>query len=131
MSTQPPSEDWNGFLALAEQLQKESDHAALRTAISRAYYAMYNTAVAAVRRCDRDALNTFKDEKKSHEATWAWFVQKSKPVKDMGDTWRRKRNQVDYDQRCNFDLKLEARAAIAAAKKVIGLINNLGQTGRQ
>ncbi|MBD0324008.1 MAG: hypothetical protein ICV72_11575 [Aldersonia sp.] len=42
--------DWEEFLAFAEQLvERDADEAALRTAISRAYYAVYHRASAHLR----------------------------------------------------------------------------------
>jgi|SRR5207302_1167017 len=38
--------DWNDFLSLAEQLARGTDEASKRTAISRAYYCVFNLAFA-------------------------------------------------------------------------------------
>jgi len=38
--------DWNDFLSLAQQLATNADEAAKRTAISRAYYCIFNLAFA-------------------------------------------------------------------------------------
>jgi len=38
--------DWNKFLSLAQQLATSSDEACKRTAISRAYYCVFNLAFA-------------------------------------------------------------------------------------
>jgi hypothetical protein len=43
--------DWNEFLSLAEELAQNDDEASHRTAISRAYYAIFNLA------CDRAKRN--------------------------------------------------------------------------
>ncbi len=42
--------DWTQYLMLAEELAQRTDEAALRSAISRAYYAVYCSAVAVLRR---------------------------------------------------------------------------------
>lgn len=38
--------DWNDFLSLADQLARSADEASKRTAISRAYYCVFNLAFA-------------------------------------------------------------------------------------
>jgi len=38
--------DWNNFLTLAEELATKTDEASQRTAISRAYYCVFNLAIA-------------------------------------------------------------------------------------
>ena len=38
--------DWNDFLSLAQELARSKDEAAKRTAISRAYYCVFNLAFA-------------------------------------------------------------------------------------
>ena len=42
--------DWHGFLTLAIKLSQEADEALSRSAISRAYYFVYNTAFPPTRR---------------------------------------------------------------------------------
>ena len=41
-----PPFDWNQFLTLARTLSENADEASLRSAVSRAYYCAFNTAMA-------------------------------------------------------------------------------------
>jgi uncharacterized protein (UPF0332 family) len=88
--------DWIQYLVLARELGARGDESALRSAVSRAYYAAYNAAEAY---CSKNNIQIFK-VKKSHEDLWNAFLRDGsvilRTVHDKGDRLRRKRTQADY-----------------------------------
>ena len=58
--------DWNYFLALAEALATKTDEASQRTAISRAYYCVFNLAFA------RAEMTAGRRPRDAHSHQWCW-----------------------------------------------------------
>jgi hypothetical protein len=87
--------DWNRFLALAIELQKVPDEASLRTAISRAYYFVYNVAR------NRPAVSQYRFDLKApaHEQLWALYTRNSgdcKVLADIAVRLKMRRVKADY-----------------------------------
>lgn len=87
--------DWNRYLALAIELQKVQDEASLRTAISRAYYFVYNVAL------NRPAVSQYRFDPKApaHEQLWALYTRNLGNCKLLAETAVRlkmKRVKADY-----------------------------------
>ena len=87
--------DWNKFREVAERLRQETDEAALRTAISRVYYAAYWRA--------RKFLETenfvFRQFESSHRQVWDEFKQRGRTyygIGKAGDALRENRVEADY-----------------------------------
>lgn len=88
--------EWASYHTLARELAARSnDEAALRTAVSRAYYAAFCRARNFLR---REGVDT--DDMRSHRALWSRYVVHSDPsyqaIGDLGDYIRRHRILADY-----------------------------------
>jgi len=66
--------DWQEYLLLARELSQRSGEAALRSAISRAYYAAFCTACNYL----RQRGESIPDSEHSHKAVWDSFQRKGK-----------------------------------------------------
>ena len=101
--------DWNNYLSLAEELADRTDEASKRTAISRAYYCVFNLAFAhAVTTAGPKPWN-----EPSH--SWCWKVYESTPDDSCrklgieGDRMKRRRVDADYKAANNPRLDDEVR----------------------
>ncbi len=109
---------WEDFLTLAEDLQNSRiDEAALRAAVSRAYYAAFNLSLSFLEH--RQIAVTGMANK--HQALWNEFQRGPdnnwKTVSRIGDRLKMRRVEADYLLKPR-DWKQEAKAAIAEAKNV-------------
>jgi hypothetical protein len=92
---------WSDYLALAHDLIKRNDEAALRSAISRSYYAVFGTAEETLT-ANQIAVKKTRRRKKlnSHEAVWYTYRSDSRTswqkVGTDGDRLKRERVQADY-----------------------------------
>jgi hypothetical protein len=88
--------DWNAYLTLSEELSTRSDEAALRTAISRAYYFVYQTA----KRREAVKQYRFSNEGKSHDDLWELYdrntSQECKRLARIGKRLKLRRVDADY-----------------------------------
>jgi uncharacterized protein (UPF0332 family) len=102
------------FLRLAEELAKRGhDEAALRSAISRAYYAAYWVA--------RRFLFGAGIRVQGHIEIWNAFRQLDEAAWKTGENGsllRRSRNSADYDERAS-NLEYRARNALVMAKGIL------------
>jgi uncharacterized protein (UPF0332 family) len=111
--------DWTNYLHLAEVLSENPDEASQRTAISRAYYAIFCNA----REYLQSKQFSYTDRKSPHEAVWKAFekIQLPIPQKDrnkiyvIGDRLKKRRFQADYDNKIN-NLQPKAKRTIKEAK---------------
>lgn len=99
--------DWLKFLSLAKELRKrELEEEAIRTCVSRAYYATYHKALEfldsrniSVSRAVASPGATGTGT--SHDALWRTFSQSKdkdwQKIGEDGDRLKRRRHQVDYD----------------------------------
>jgi uncharacterized protein (UPF0332 family) len=100
--------DWGGYLTLATSLAEQADEASRRSAVSRAYYYVYNLASA------RAYLNGFRPARGRgfHEQLWALYedvpVLECKELSIAGDRMKRRRRKADYEA---VYLRLEEEAA--------------------
>lgn len=123
--------DWSRFLELAETLRASGDEAALRTAISRSYYAAYHTATLVVR--SRSILVP------RHHRIWgqletAGEVRGRADLVEIGGRGRdlkRWRERADYHSPFNSDNRRQApihvvtRDVLAATRELLDLLNAL------
>ncbi len=91
-----PSFDWSGYLALADELGKSADEAALRSAISRAYYYVYHLALK------RAEKNDFKPSQGgAHVQLWRFFGGSPdltcRRLGDLGNRMKENRHRADYE----------------------------------
>lgn len=88
---------WAEYLRLAGELRAEADEASKRSAISRAYYAVYNTARL---KQQGNRIEVRDEGEGSHQARWNAF-RGHKDVRCQwiginGDRLREKRKNADY-----------------------------------
>ena len=91
--------DWSQYLVLAKELSTRTDEAALRSAISRAYYAAYHHAKSF---CASKSIVIIQSGANSeHFDLWDTFGKKGGPtfanIHTRGDRLKRKRHNADYD----------------------------------
>lgn len=84
--------DWKSYLTLAEDLAKSGDEAAKRTAISRAYYCVFNLAFARAGDCPlQEGL---------HQWCWNRYTNHGDPscrrLGIQGDRMKKSRVHADY-----------------------------------
>lgn len=88
--------DWIQYLVLARELSSRPEESALRSAISRAYYAAFKTAETF---CNNKGILII-DTGKPHQDVWDAFLAKGgktfSSVYDKGERLKRKRVKADY-----------------------------------
>lgn len=111
--------DWHEYLALAENLANNTNsEAALRSAISRAYYACYGRAHSFAESRGGTLTHTGKD----HQLVWAWFGnQQDKPsdaVSQNGKRLKGWRKKADYDP-VYPGVSVDAERALLVARELL------------
>lgn len=114
--------DWSKYLELAKKLAAEKgDEASLRSAVSRAYYCVFNLAMM------RAKSNDFrpKDDAGSHDQLWTLYgrntdVQCPK-ISNIGARLKRRRVKADYYSNIN-KLQDEVADALSDADECIAMI---------
>jgi len=116
---------WPAYLTLAQELGARSgDEAALRSAMSRAYYAAYNLAVVKLR-----VLRIPVDEQlPAHEKVWTAFISHSDmtchAIGVLGDRLKRSRRNADYEDTIR-NMVSETAQALHIARTVVGHLQTL------
>jgi hypothetical protein len=120
---------WPEYIALADDLAGGGSEAAMRSAISRAYYGAFNSArrwieenvgpigSRAIHRSVWDAFST--SDLASEDTRVKWEV-----VGGIGKVLRDLRNQADYDDDVS-DLRLRAPEAVIRAERILVLLPEL------
>ena len=116
--------DWAKYLGLAEELAGRGDEAALRSAISRAYYAAFGVTASHLR-----GRGVVVPVFKTHAFAWRAFTNNRDPLHvEIGlqlDRLRQWREAADYDANYVGTLHEDARAAIGGARLVLDAIERL------
>jgi hypothetical protein len=128
--TEPPSTaatgfDWRAFLALAERLAQEvEDEAALRSAISRAYYAVF--ALASRRLREHGCLSQRRDQ---HTRVWATYRNAGRTacerIGELGFNLLDQRRRADYQDRIGGIPEKQARLALNRARAILDRLDRL------
>jgi len=87
--------DWNEYLVLARELRLKQSEAALRSSISRAYYAAFCTALY---RLHPNGYEAFSRD--SHASLWQEYRRQGRAFSHIGmrgDRIRKDRQAADYD----------------------------------
>lgn len=118
--------DWSQYLVLAEALATQPDNeAALRSAVSRAYYAAFcsareyllNTNMLFGRRPRRPRL--------SHRAVWHTYQRDvDRRIGMDGNRLRELRNLVDYEDVVP-DLENAVRSALSTSRRILASLDEL------
>jgi uncharacterized protein (UPF0332 family) len=120
--------DWNQFLTLAQTLSQMQDEASLRSAVSRAYYCAFNTAMARAEaagyRPKADAAGGM------HDLLWQLYGRNEDRVCQeiflLGARMKLRRTRADY--KLVFPRPRDgAREAVNDANQCLRLISRLGQ----
>jgi uncharacterized protein (UPF0332 family) len=116
--------DWADYLTLAQELAtRSSDEAALRSAISRAYYAAFCEARNTLR---QDGVNT--DNLRSHWSLWAKYRDDPDPIRQIigedGNRVRGYRTQADYLDEFP-DLSVAAQDTIFVVERMLESLGDL------
>ena len=116
--------DWSRFLVLAEELgRRRNDAAALRSAISRAYYAAF---CSARRRLRQDGL-VIPSTGVAHRLVWNHYnnanAQQWRAIGIAGERLRRARNRADYNDYFP-QLASTARISLARARHIIASLQH-------
>jgi uncharacterized protein (UPF0332 family) len=92
---------WEDYLILAEDLGgDENDEAALRCAVSRAYYAAFHVAKDFLNGLDDPALKVSENKQSIHYEVWKAFLGRGRhweSVYNNGDRLRKRRVDADYE----------------------------------
>jgi len=116
---------WSAYLTLAQELAGRSgDEAAQRSAISRAYYAVYNLALVKIR-----VLQITTDEQlPPHERVWTSLMGHSEEIYRsigiLGDRLKKSRRMADYDDVIK-NVPSETAQALVLARLVEGRLQKL------
>jgi hypothetical protein len=116
---------WRSFLALAERLGREvDDEAALRSAISRAYYAVF--ALAHRRLSDHGCWSSGRDP---HQRVWGTYVaadsEQCQEIGNRGFNLRDRRRRADYDDWLGGIPARQAGQGLARARRILDLLDRL------
>lgn len=114
--------DWTRFLVLAEELaSRGQDEAALRSAVSRAYYAAFGKT----RQLLRSEGVALPANSHAHLLVWRSCRLAEEPgrryVGMVGDRLRKKRNAADYNDSLP-DLPRMARDSIQIAQRLLSVL---------
>lgn len=118
--------DWTEYITLAVELAKSRDEASHRTAISRAYYAVYGVACGL-------KPNHGKYSGSSHKGYWDQWRANPEPrcqklSADANRLWKQ-RKTADYDSTAR-NLAKDAATAVALAQRLLSEIVDLAKEGR-
>jgi uncharacterized protein (UPF0332 family) len=134
--------DWNAYLSLARELGQSNastlsvtaGDAAMRSAISRAYYSAYHCARAYIG--EAEVKRIAKGTDGSHRAIWEWLENRKsvqeKNVSTKGQRLRIERNDADYVDRPRKRLAEMVTTSLLDADNIIrSLADALAQGVRE
>ena len=109
--------DWTDDLTLAEELAARADEASKRSAISRAYYFVFNTAF------ERAQSTAGRCPVMGGEHSWCWNIYMQSPdnackqLGIVGDNMKRRRVHADYKRPTKPKLDEEVRITLLEARQ--------------
>ncbi len=114
--------NWNDYLILASELARKPDEASKRTAISRAYYCVFNLAYA------RAESTVGSRPKGARYHQWCWDQYKKTPDKtcarlgNTGDRLKRIRVDADYKDKAIFRLDEQVKSVLQDADEFLTML---------
>jgi uncharacterized protein (UPF0332 family) len=123
-----PPFTWTEFLALAKSLSQNTDEASLRSAVSRAYYSVFNVALA---RAEERGYRPKGDARGGmHDLLWQMYERNEddvcRQISVLGPRMKRRRVIADYKTLFSRPLD-QANDAITEAEKCHELLSQLAQ----
>jgi uncharacterized protein (UPF0332 family) len=126
--------DWLKFLSLARDLRTRTEEEAIRTSVSRAYYATYHKALEfldsrsiAVSRVSASPAGVQAGT--SHDALWRTFSRSQdrrwQKIGEDGDRLKRKRQMVDYDSYVHKLVPDVADEALLVSQRIVDTLAQL------
>lgn len=121
-----PAFDWLKFFELASVLAARGDEASQRSAVSRAYYAVFNVARMVLDRYDPE-YNSMRS-RDSHQQVWARIgaldKRQAKNAVRSGRGLLSKRKGADYELAAS-DWPRQTELALAEAKRALTSLSDL------
>lgn len=115
--------DWNDFGKIAGELRQREDEAALRTAISRIYYAVYWRA----RNLLENENYVFRQDDTSHNQIWREFLRRGRThhgIGKAGNALRDNRVQADYFPEID-NIRILTKDSFELAEKAISYLQQI------
>jgi uncharacterized protein (UPF0332 family) len=117
--------DWGDFLAQAQRLSSDAEEAGHRSAVSRAYYAVFGLARGRLQ--DSEGL-PIPATGRAHRIVWEKFNASSDVIRQRigitGNRLRHARNRADYDNIIT-DVATLSQTSLADAQLVADLLRSL------
>lgn len=119
--------DWVEYLTLAQRLATENGEASQRSAISRAYYAIYHAARSSLEETENFQ---FSHNNPAHKQVWDAYRRKGRThtaVGLNGDRLRLNRTQADYESEIEH-LSILVDDSLDKANKVLRYLEQIKNT---
>jgi hypothetical protein len=120
--------DWNNFLTLADELASRIDETSKRTAISRAYYCVFNLAYARA----ESRVGARPRGVTSHQWWWNQYIgtpdSTCRQLGNTGDRMKRLRHRADYKSADIPRLDDEVRRMLEEARQCLADLATLDPT---
>lgn len=117
--------DWTGFLILAEELSKRQEESCKRSAISRAYYSVFNPAFERA----QTTAGPLPPNTSTHSWCWKRYISSvsldCKKLGISGDRLKKRRVTADYKKADIPRLNEEVERALADAHQLSKDLANL------
>jgi uncharacterized protein (UPF0332 family) len=117
--------DWNDFLNLADELATRFDVASKRTAISRAYYSVFNPASARA----ESKVGPRPKGVSSHQWGWDQYIRtpdlSCQRLGNTGDRMKRMRHKADYGAADIFRLDDVVQRVLQEAHELLAGLTDL------
>ena len=126
--------DWLKFLTLAKELRKRSEEEAVRTSVSRAYYATYHKArefldIRNVSVTRGTASPGAARAQTAHDAVWKTFSESRdktwRKICEDGDRLKRKRQQADYNSYVHRLIPDVVDEALTVSQRIVDTLSSL------
>ena len=118
--------DWSQYLVLAEELAEQKDNeAALRSAVSRAYYAAFCLAREHLLNTNMLFRSGSRRPRLSHRTVWLTYRRDiDRRIGMDGNRLRELRNLVDYEDVVP-DLNNVVRSALSTSRRILASLDKL------
>jgi hypothetical protein len=117
--------DWRDYLTLAQELSESPDEAEKRSAISRAYYALFNSSREVV---DKYAIEVDETDPGSHSKIWTALINNGDKtlrfVGTTGSSMKHERVKADYSNPLTIaNLPVSTKTIVRNAKTSMDMLD--------